>query len=169
MNAAPKHLKLPIALAMYMGWREGDVLSMPKTARRGMWFQLTTQKTGEYAGMPIPRQLVAILKECTDQDTITLCANSKGKPWTGDGFRASLRTFMKGLEAEGRIEPGSTFHGLRQTAAAVLKETGATDEDIGVWLTHSPQMARHYSRDASKRERRAAIVKNFDPMKRRMR
>lgn len=168
MNAAPRHLKLPIALALYMGWREGDVLSLPKTARRpGMCFSLTTQKTGEYAEMPIPRPLIAILKECTAHDAITLCANSRGKPWTGDGFRSSLRTFMKRLEAEGAIGPGLTFHGLRHTAATVLKKAGASDEDIGVWLTPSPQMARHYSRDASKRERRAAIVKNFDPMKRR--
>jgi integrase len=167
MRAAPPHLKLPIALAMYMGWREGDVLRLPKAARKGMWFSLTTQKTGEYAEMPIPRPLVAILKECDDHEAITLCANSLGKPWTQCGFRASLRTFMKRLEREEAIGAGLTFHGLRHTAATVLKEAGASDDDIAAWLTHSPQMARHYSRDASKRERRKAIVKTFDPMKRR--
>lgn len=169
MNTAPKHLKLPIALAMYMGWREGDVLSMTKTARKGMWFQLTTQKTGEHAEMPIPCPLIAILKDCTAHDAITLCANSKGKPWTQDGFSSSLWKFLKKLEAEGKVGPGLTMHGLRHTAATVLKESGASDDDIAAWLTHSPQMARHYSRDASKRERRKAIVKTFDPMKRRIR
>jgi integrase len=167
MRRAPQHLKMPIALAMYMGWREGDVLRLPKTARRGMWFSLTTQKTGEYAEMPIPRPLVAILKECGEHEAITLCANSSGQPWTQDGFSASFRKFLKRLEKEGVIGEGLTFHGLRHTTATVLKEAGASDEDIAVWLTHSPQMARHYSRDASKRERRKAIVKNFDPMKRR--
>jgi len=169
MRAAPSHLKLPIALSMYMGWREGDVLRLPKTARKGMWFALTTQKTGEHAEMPIHRPLVAILKECGDHDAMTLCANSAGRPWTQCGFRASLRTFMKRLEREGAIGEGLTFHGLRHTAAMVLKEAGASDDDIAVWLTHSPQMARHYSQDASKRERRKAIVKTFDPMKRRFR
>ena len=169
MRALPKHLKLPIALGMYMGWREGDVLSMPKTARRGMWFSLTTQKTGEYAEMPIPRPLVAILKECTDHNASTLCANSKGRPWTQDGFSSSFWKLLKRLEAEGQVGPGLTFHGLRHTAATVLKESGASDDDIAAWLTHSPQMARHYSRDASKREARRAIVKTFDPMRRRAR
>ena len=168
MRAAPKHLKLPIALAMYMGWREGDVLNLPKTARKGMWFSLTTQKTGEFAEMPIPKPLVAILKECDDHSAITLCANSKGHPWTQDGFSASLRKFLKRLEAEGAVSPGLTFHGLRHTTATVLKEAGHSDEDIAVWLTHSPQMARHYSQDASKKERRRAIDRNFDPMKRRV-
>jgi integrase len=169
MRRAPKHLKLPIALSMYMGWREGDVLKMPKTARKGMWFCLTTQKTGEYAEMPIPKPLIAILKECGDHDALTLCANSKGRPWTQDGFKSSLRTFLKGLEREGVIGPGLTFHGLRHTTATVLKEAGHSDDDIATWLTHSPQMARHYSQDASKRERRKAIVKNLDPLKRRFR
>ena len=74
---------------------------------------------------------------------------------------------MKRMEADGEIGEGLTFHGLRHTAATVLKEAGASDDDIAAWLTHSPQMARHYSQDASKRERRKAIVKTFDPMKRR--
>ena len=168
MRAAPPHLKLPIALAMYMGWRESDVLGLPKTARKGMWFSLTTQKTGEFAEMPMPRPLVGILKECGEHDAITLCANSSGQPWTVDGFSASFRKFMKRLEAKGAIGAGLTFHGLRHTVATVLKEGGASDEDVATWLTHSPQMARHYSRDASKRERRKAIVKTLDPMKRRL-
>ena len=117
--------------------------------------------------MPIPRPLVAILKDCGEHDAITLCANSNGKPWTQDGFSASFRKFLKRLEKEGAIGEGLTFHGLRHTTATVLKEAGASDDDIAAWLTHSPQMARHYSRDASKRERRKAIVKTFDPMKRR--
>jgi integrase len=162
MRKAPPHLKLPIALSMYMGWREGDVLRLPKRARKGMWFSLVTQKTGEYAEMPIPRPLVAILKECDAHGAMTLCANSAGKPWTQCGFRSSLRAFMKRLERDGEIGQGLTFHGLRHTAATVLKEAGASDDDIAAWLTHSPQMARHYSQDASKRERRKAIVKTFD-------
>ena len=167
MRCAPPHLKLPIALAMYMGWREGDVLSLPKTARRGMWFSLVTRKTGEHAEMPIPRPLVAILKDCTNHDAITLCASSRGTPWTQDGFSASFRTFMKRLEADGAIGSGLSFHGLRHTVATVLKEAGHSDDDIAAWLTHSPTMARHYSKDASKRDRRMAIVKNLDPMRRR--
>lgn len=167
MSRAPIHLKLPIALAMYMGWREHDVLHLLKSARRGMWFALTTEKTGEYAEMPMPRPLIAILKEGTQHDAITLCANSRGRPWTNDGFSASFRKFMKRLEADGVVRLGLTFHGLRHTVATVLKEAGYSDEDIAAWLTHSPEMARHYSRDASKRERRKAIVRKLDPMKRR--
>jgi integrase len=167
MRLAPPHLKLPVALGMYMGVREGDVLRLPKTARRGMWFALTTEKTNEYVELPIPRLLVAILKECGEHDAITLCANSYGQPWTQDGFSASFRKFLKRLEKEKMVQPGLTFHGLRHTVATVLKEAGHSDDDIAAWLTHSPEMARHYSRDASKRMRRRDIGKSLDPLKRR--
>ncbi len=168
MHRAPDHLKLPIALSMYLGLREGDVLRLPKTARRGMWFALTTEKTGEYAELPIPQPLAVILRECSEHNAITLCANSRGQPWTFHGFNASFRKFLKKLEAEGLVRPGLTFHGLRHTVATVLKEDGFSDEDIAAWLTHSPEMARHYSRDASKKERRKAIVKRLDPLRRRV-
>jgi integrase len=167
MRLAPPHLRLPIALGMYMGLREGDVLRLPKTARRGMWFVLTTEKTNEYAELPIPRPLVAILKECGEHDAITLCANSYGRPWTQDGFSASFRKFLKRLENEKLVRPGLTFHGLRHTVATVLKEAGHSDDDIAAWLTHSPEMARHYSRDASKRLRRRDIGRTINPLKRR--
>jgi integrase len=93
-------------------------------------------------------------------------ANSRGRPWTQDGFSSSLWKFFKALEADDKIGAGLTFHGLRHTAATVLKEGGASDDEIAAWLTHTPEMARHYSRDASKRQVRKAIVKKFDPLRR---
>lgn len=168
LREAPAHLRLPIVIGMHTGLREGDVLRLPKTARRGRWLVLTTQKTLEPVELPMPRALIFALEQSPPQGAITLCATSRGKPWTNDGFRASLRTFMKGLEAKGTVRPGLTFHGLRHSFGNALKEAGASDEDIAAWLTHrSLSMARHYSRDASRREQMKATVEKLETHRRR--
>lgn len=167
MEAAPIHLKLPIALGMYMALRLGDVLTLTKTARRGTALYLRTQKTCEYAELPIPAPLLPIIEAGTQHDAITFCANSRGRPWTDDGFRTSFRRLIATLEAEDVVRPGLTFHGLRHTAAEVMVDMGISKNDRAAYLTHSEQMAEHYSRNAERRHIRAAIAANFDPMKQR--
>jgi integrase len=165
LEAVPSQLKLPIALGMFAGFREGDVLRLPKSVVRDGVITWKTSKRGVLVSLPIISELAAVLAQAPLHDAITLCANSRGLPWTSDGFRASLRTFLKGLEKEKRVEPGLTFHGLRHTVATVLREAGVDREAIATWLgQESVEMAQHYSRGADTLMRNRAIVEKFKPL-----
>ncbi len=165
LDTAPPQLRLPIALGMFAGFREGDVLRLPKSVVRDGVITWKTSKRGVLVSLPIITELAAALAQAPPHDAITLCANSRGLPWTSDGFRASLRTFLKGLEKQERIEPGLTFHGLRHTVATVLREAGVEREAIATWLgQESVEMAQHYSRGADTLMRNQAIVEKFRPL-----
>ena len=147
------------------GFREGDVLRLPKNAIKDGVITWKTSKRGVLVSIPIIGELAAVLAATPAHDAITICVNSRGLPWTRDGFCSSLRTFMKGLEAKGGIPAGLTFHGLRHTVATVLREAGVDREAIATWLgQESVEMAQHYSRGADTLIRNRAIVEKFKPL-----
>jgi integrase len=77
-----------------------------------------------------------------------ILANSEGKPWTSDGFRAS---WGKACKVAGVV--GVTFHDLRGTAVTRLAICGCTEAEIATITGHSLRSVRailetHYlSRD----------------------
>ena len=94
---------------------------------------------------------------------ITLCANSRGRPWTLSGFNASWRTLRTRLDKEGRIGPGLTLYGLRHTVAVILRESGADERAIADALGQKTiEMARHYAKGANLTRKMRGVVKNFD-------
>lgn len=79
-----------------------------------------------------------------------ILANSRGMPWTYNGFSTVWACFKKTLEAEGLVEIGLTLKGLRHTVATTLRETGRDERSIPDLLGQkTPAMARHYSRSAN--------------------
>jgi integrase len=101
------------------------------------------------------------LRDAPANDALTLCVNSKGLPWKGNGFRSGIRKMFKALEAEKLIGPGLTVHGMRHTVADVLAQAGCSHEDIAAVLGQkSSRVAAHYADKADRSERtRAAVVK----------
>jgi integrase len=80
---------------------------------------------------------------------MTICVNSRGRPWTRDGFKTSFFKFIRQLEMEGIVAPGLTFHGLRHTVATELRELGFDTRTIADMLGQKTEaMAAHYSRTA---------------------
>jgi integrase len=183
LEEAPPHLLVPLALGMYAGLREGDALRLPLSAYDGTAIELRTSKTGQRVWLPAARPLREILDTAlaarrreTDQESepgrqrkqdrpqaMTLAVNSRGQPWTTSGFRASWRTFRLRLEAEGKVAPGLTFHGLRHTVATILREEGVDLRAIADLLGHATEgMARHYSGSADLRRTTIATVAKLD-------
>jgi integrase len=161
----PSHIKLPIAIGLFTGMREGDVLKLPRTIVRDGCIAVTTSKRKVAIDITILPDLQHALEEAPQHDAITLCANSRGKPWTTSGFRASWRKARLKLEQRGLIEPGLTFHGLRHTVATVLAEAGVSEEDIAAVLGQkSSKMASHYSRLADRSRRSKAAIEKFKPL-----
>src|SRR6516162_1596833 len=102
---------------MFTGLGPKDALGLPRTFYKEGEIATNRSKTGEPVFWPAPTPLREILAAAPAHDAITLCANSRGHPWTTSGFRASWRTLQQDLLKEDRIGPGLTLYGLRHTVA----------------------------------------------------
>lgn len=160
---APWHLRVPIALGRYTGLREGDVIALGKTAYNGSEIARKTRKTGQDVFWPCVSDLRSILDEAPPHDAITLCANSRGKPWTESGFRASFFKFLGKLEKAGKIAPGLTFHGLRHTVADKMAELGWDNRAVADALGQATEkQAAHYTRRANLKRKMTAVVESLE-------
>lgn len=160
----PIHLAAPTALAAYLGIREGDIVKMARTAVADRLLSLTTSKTRRALELPICDDLWSLMKQYlawrealfakadkTDAVT-TLFVNSRGRPWTIDGFKTSWGKCRDALLEDKKISAGLTFHGARHTVATILAEAGYEGEKVKHLLGHgSETITEHYSRRAKRR------------------
>lgn len=138
--SAPTHLHLALALALWTGQRQGDLLRLTWTAYDGKTIRLRQGKTGAAVKIPVGTDLAAKLdKERERQTALTTSAIARpvlvtigGQAWTEGGFRASWR---KGCDAAGI--KGLTFHDLRGTAVTRLAQAGCTVPEIATITGHS--------------------------------
>ncbi|MFI5409090.1 tyrosine-type recombinase/integrase [Kaistia sp. UC242_56] len=167
MSAAPLQLLLPIAIARWTGMRQGDILKMPPTAYDGHSIRLITSKAGVQISVPVAGPLKAIIDAALGASTgptpITLCANSRGKPWTESGFRASFFKMIGALEVAGKVGEGLTFHGLRHSVATELREAGFDSRTIADMLGQkTASMADHYSSEADLSSKLKGVVRKME-------
>jgi integrase len=163
LEAAPSHIRPAIALMMFTGLAPKDALRMPRTFYKAGEIATRRSKTGEPVFWPAPRALRKILEAGPKHDAVTLCATSKGRPWTDDGFRASWRKVRIALEHQGVVGPSLTLYGLRHTVAVILRESGADERTIADALGQKTiEMARHYARGADLKRKMRGVVASFD-------
>jgi integrase len=163
IESAPRHMIPAIALMMFTGLGPKDALRLPRSFYSVGEIATRRSKTAEPVFWPAPAVLVSILSKAPSHSAITLCANSRGKPWTESGFRASWRTLRQELERQQRVGPGLTLYGLRHTVAVILRESGADERTIADALGQKTiEMARHYARGADLRQKMLGVVANFD-------
>lgn len=159
LDALPAHMRLPITLMMYCGLDPQDTLRLPKNAIADGMIDTKRGKTGAGSPLPLPKPVADAIKAQQPHDAITLCANSRGKPWTVSGFRASWRPIRVSLEQSGAVQPGLTLKGLRHTVATLLAELGYDDRTIADMLQQkTTAMARHYSRDADRSRKLSSVT-----------
>jgi integrase len=128
---APKHLHLPLILALWTGQRQGDLLRLPWSSYDGTTIRLRQSKTRTRVTIPVGAPLKAALDSASRRSTIIL-TNTDDKPWTEDGFRSSWR---KACVGAGII--GLTFHDLRGTAVTRLAMAECTEPEIAAITGHS--------------------------------
>ncbi len=163
MEALPPHMRLAVALMMYCGIDPQDALRLPKTAIGDGKIDTRRGKTGAGTKLPLPGPVIEAIAAAPAHDAITLCANSRGKPWTVSGFRASWRPVRQKLEAQGLVAPGLTLKGLRHTVATILAEIGYDERTIADALQQrTTAMARHYSDQADKTRKLTGVVADFE-------
>lgn len=159
LERAPAQLRVPIAIGIYAAPREADALRMPRSADNGAEINWTAGKNRRELHLRVHPKLREILDAAPKSATI-FCLNSRGKPWTQSGFRASFFKFIRQLEAEGVVGPGLTFHALRHTLGDELADAGCDTRAIAAVLGITEKQAEHYSKGADQRRRaKAALIK----------
>ncbi len=164
-TAAPPHLLAPILLCGVLGWREGEALTRPRSdydpvART---IKRVSLKSGKRVKTPVPKLISDALDALVPHEATTLLVNSRGQPWTEDGFRASMWTLRKQLKVDGKIGDGLTVHGLRHTCGTLLKELGFDLDTIADMLgQEGAGMAAWYARDADVERKLTGVVEKLD-------
>lgn len=147
------------ALALYTGQRQGDVLAMSRAKIKPGLIEVKQEKTGRELIIPAHKKLLAVL-ETMNRDSVQLLTNTRGTPWTQDGFRASWNGELEPPQQTKGILPrphplwpikraGLVFHGLRKSAVVTLPEAGCTDAEVASITGQSRQMVEHYSRQVN--------------------
>lgn len=155
---APKHLLRPLALGRFAGAREQSAINFPRSGFDGARVRWTANKNGRDVWLIASPELKRILKTAP-KDSLSLCHNSYGRPWTQAGFRASLFKFLRKLREAGKIGKGVTFHGLRHTLGDELVDAGNDTRDIAAVLKVTEKTAELYSAGADDRLRADAAMK----------
>jgi integrase len=169
IDSAPPHLRFPIALAMFAGFRKEDVLTMTRAVVSDGMIAVRTSKRGVQVKIPMHAALVeamgahdAKIAQKRQNDT-QLCLNSYGEKWTESGYNSSFGKLIAQLVTDGKVAKGLTMHGLRHTLGTRLSEAGASAEEIMTILGQkSPAMARHYSEGAETDEKTKGLVLSLD-------
>jgi len=165
LAALPEHMKLLIIIMMFCGLDPQDTLRLPKSAIADGKIDVRRGKTGVPVWLPLPYPVIEAMDAANVRETnsITLCVNSRGQPWTTSGFRASWRAVRTRLEKSDQIQSGLTLKDLRHTVATILAEMGMDERTIADVLGQKTiEMARHYSRRADKSRKMEFVVKNFE-------
>jgi integrase len=131
LSVGTKDLRLALVLALWTGQRQGDLLRLPWSSYDGTHLRLRQSKTGRRVVVPTGAPLKALL-DVTDRRGPLILTNSRGRPWTSDGFRTSWS------KACGRAGvTGLTFHDLRGSAVVRLALAEATVPQIATFTGHS--------------------------------
>lgn len=161
--AAPAHIQVPLSLMMYCGLDPGDVAKLPRPAIADGMIDTRRAKTKEPVWLPLPQPVKDALAKAPKHDAITVCATSRGGPWTYSGLDGAWQKVRAKLLTEGQIGLGLTLKGLRHTVATVLAELGFDERTIADYLGQKTiEMARHYSRRADRTRKLTAVVTSFE-------
>lgn len=132
LSVASEPMRLALLLALHTGQRQGDLLALPWSAYDGNVIKLKQSKTQQPVAIPCTTALKAALEAAPRSNAANILTNSRGQPWTSDGFRAS---WHKASRKAGLID--LTFHDLRGTAVTMLAEAGCTIPEIAACTGHS--------------------------------
>ena len=81
--------------------------------------------------------------------SVDVLTNSRGLPWTTDGFKSSWGDELKRKPLKELHDKELVFHGLRKSAVVFLLEAGCTDAEVSAITGQSRQMAEHYARQVN--------------------
>ena len=128
MKEAGKEVGWAIRLAAETGLRMGDLLSLTWGAVGDHGIVWRTSKRGRQVVIPLTPSAKSLLKAVPKKGLVVL-TNSRGQPWTRDGFKSM---FARAKTDAGII--GKRFHDLRGTAVTRLRLAGAEKGDLALMM-----------------------------------
>jgi integrase len=138
-GVASVELQAAMLLALWTGQRQGDLLRLTWKAYDGRYIRLRQSKARRGKGRRVTIPVGSPLKDVLDtalkekkRSAVTILTNSRGAPWTEDGFRTSWdkafrKTSLKDLH----------FHDLRGTAVTRLALSNCSVPEIASITGHS--------------------------------
>jgi integrase len=132
---ASTELQAALLLALWTGQRQGDLLRLSWANYDGTHLRVRQNKGKKRVTFPVGQPLKAALDATKSAGRLatTILTNTRGRPWTEDGFRASWR---KTFERSGLVAD-LHFHDLRGTAVTRLALAGCTVPQIAAITGHS--------------------------------
>lgn len=145
-SSAPAHLLLAFEMALHTAQRQGDLLALSWKDYDGIYLQFRQSKTDKRLKVRVHSRLKALL-DPLPKDKLRILLNSRGRPWTKDGFKTSW-----GKECSRLHIDGVTFHDLRGTFITERAREGSSVEQIAKISGHSTSevktvLERHYLAD----------------------
>jgi integrase len=137
-------LQAALLLALWTGQRQGDLLKLSWKNYDGKYIRLRQTKARGGKGKrvtipvgdPLKSALDVALKE--KRSAVTILTNSRGLPWTEDGFRTSWGKAFDKTNLE-----DLHFHDLRGTAVTRLALSGCTVPEIASITGHSMETVQN--------------------------
>jgi integrase len=128
---ASKPMRLAIMLALWTGQRQGDILKMTWASYDGFQIKVRANKTNTYLPIKAGGPLKALL-DATERQSPLILTNTRGRPYSENGFRASW-----GKTCDKAGISGKTFHDLRGTAVTRMAIAECTEPEIAAVTGHS--------------------------------
>ena len=152
-----------IRLAVATGLDLGDLIKLPWSAIRAETIETKRSKTKGEVSIPITPEIDQLLKTIPNKSPIIL-TNSKGRPFTADGFKSVFQR----AKAKAGIS-GKTFKDFRGTACTrlMMQFPDLSDNDLALlmgWSEKSVKKVRRFY--ISKRDVSASIVARIGNTKR---
>jgi integrase len=134
METAPEHLRLALQLGLWTGQRQGDLLKLTWSDYDGTHIRLRQKKSKRRMLVPVGAPLRVLLDQAKAKrrHAVTILTNTRGKPWTGSGFRCSWGKACAKAEVA-----DVTFHDLRGTVVTRLAQAGCSVPEIATITGHS--------------------------------
>jgi integrase len=158
MEHARPNIGAPFAVAMFLGMRGGDVLRLKREAYQDGVLRVKTSKTGIWMPYPVPEGLRRILDQIQHNGEF-LFLNSRGIPWTENGYRHVVFELRNKLAEQGLLRKELTLHGLRTTVGQIAAELGYSDDQIADGLGQKDtKTTKGYVRDAGRTKNVKRII-----------
>lgn len=163
LRLAPPHIRAVIALIANTGLDPSDALSLRRDMIKDEVIWANRGKTGQEVSLPISGRLKSAMDAAPRHNAITVLANTRGRPWTYNGFSTVWYKWRKDQVEDGALPADLTLKGLRHMVGTILREAGMDLRQIADYLGQKEEaMAAWYSRDADLSERNRAAADLLD-------